>query len=147
MAINLTNAAAERINELKRKRQTPEHFLRLGVRGGGCSGLSYVLDFVETPEPKDKIFDLNGVKVVVDRKSYLFVNGTEIDYKKGLIDRWNQPTAKGRKAKVKVIKTNVKQEDLISVTKALRKGDAETTALVAQEFLSLIHISEPTRPY
>jgi iron-sulfur cluster assembly protein len=98
MAINLTNAAAERINELKRKRQTPEHFLRLGVRGGGCSGLSYVLDFVETPEPKDKIFDLNGVKVVVDRKSYLFVNGTEIDYKKGLMKtgfEFKNPIASG----------------------------------------------------
>lgn len=98
MAISLTPAAVDRVNELKRKRQTPDHLLRVGVRGGGCSGMSYVLDFVEEPGPKDKVFDLDGVKVVVDRKSYLFVNGTEIDFKKGLMKsgfEFRNPIASG----------------------------------------------------
>lgn len=98
MALSLTPAAIDRINELKRKRQTPDHLLRVGVRGGGCSGMSYVLDFIEEPGPKDKIFDFDGVKVAVDRKSYLFVNGTEIDFKKGLMKtgfEFRNPIASG----------------------------------------------------
>ena len=99
MAISLTPAAIKRINELKRKRQTPEHFLRVGVRGGGCSGLSYVLDFIEAPGPKDKVFEFDdGVKVAVDRKSYLFVNGTEIDFVKSLMKtgfEFRNPLASG----------------------------------------------------
>lgn len=98
MALSLTPAAIDRINELKRKRQTPDHLLRVGVRGGGCSGMSYVLDFIEVAGPKDKIFDFDGVKVAVDRKSYLFVNGTEIDFKKGLMKtgfEFRNPIASG----------------------------------------------------
>lgn len=99
MAVNLTPAAIDRIVELKAKRQTPEHWLRVGVRGGGCSGLSYVLDFVEAPGPKDKTFTFDkGVNVAIDRKSYLFVNGTEIDFKKGLVKtgfEFTNPLASG----------------------------------------------------
>ncbi len=86
MAITLTPAAVERIAEIKRRRQTPDHLLRVGIRGGGCSGLSYFVDLVEAPGPKDKVFEFDqGVKVCVDRKSYLFLNGTEIDFKKDLM--------------------------------------------------------------
>ena len=85
MAITLTPSAVERVAAIKNMRQTPEAVLRVGVRGGGCSGLSYFMDFVEKPEDKDKIFTIEGVTVAVDRKSYLFLNGTEIDYQKGMM--------------------------------------------------------------
>jgi iron-sulfur cluster assembly protein len=85
MAVTITPAAHERLSNVMRKRQTPEAWLRIGVQGGGCSGLSYVMDFVETPEPKDKTFEFDGVRIAVDRKSYLFLNGTEIDYQKSMM--------------------------------------------------------------
>lgn len=86
MAVTMTQAAIERIAAIKKSRQTPEAILRVGVRGGGCSGLSYYIDFVDTTDAKDKIFTFeNGVTIAVDRKSYLFLNGTEIDYQKGMM--------------------------------------------------------------
>lgn len=87
MAITITEAAAERVRTLKKKRQTPDAILRVGVQGGGCSGLSYRVDLVEAAEPKDKVFtfDALGVTVAVDRKSYLFVNGSELDFEKSMV--------------------------------------------------------------
>jgi len=89
MAIELTERAVNRINELKVKRQTPDHYFRVGIRGGGCSGLSYFVDFAEAADPKDKVFEFGPdgekVKVLIDRKSYLFLNGTEIDWKSELM--------------------------------------------------------------
>jgi len=89
MAIQVTERAISRIRELAMKRQTPEHFFRIGIRGGGCSGLSYYVDFAEEVGPKDKIFEFGGdvgkVKIAIDRKSYLFINGTEVDWKSELL--------------------------------------------------------------
>lgn len=85
MAITLTQAAVERVSAIKNMRQTPDAILRVGVRGGGCSGLSYFMDFVEKAEDKDKVFTIDGVTIAVDRKSYLFLNGTEIDFQKGMM--------------------------------------------------------------
>ena len=89
MAIVLTERAVNRIQELRTKRQTPEACFRVGVRGGGCSGLSYFVDFSQAPDTKDKIFEFAAgeakVKVLIDRKSYLFLNGTEIDWKSELM--------------------------------------------------------------
>lgn len=89
MAVELTERAVTRIKELAMKRQTPDHVFRLGIRGGGCSGLSYFVDFAPAPDPKDKIFEFGPdgekVKVVVDRKSYLFINGTIVDWKSELM--------------------------------------------------------------
>ena len=86
MALTMTEAAVERLQALKKMRQTPEAVLRVGVRGGGCSGLSYYMDFVDAAEAKDKIFTFGeAVTVAVDRKSYLFLNGTEIDFQKGMM--------------------------------------------------------------
>lgn len=84
MAISITGNALDRLVSLKKRRQTPDAVLRVGVRGGGCSGLSYFMDLVENPEPKDKIFDFDGHQIAVDRKSYLFLNGTEIDFEKSM---------------------------------------------------------------
>lgn len=100
MAIELTSAAVNRVKELAMKRQTPEAFFRVGIRGGGCSGLSYFVDFAEQPDPKDKVFEFgeegNKIKVLIDRKSYLFLNGTQIDWKSTLMKtgfEFNNPLA------------------------------------------------------
>ena len=97
MAITITEAALNRLDILKKKRQTPEAFLRIGVRGGGCSGLSYYMDLVDNPENKDRLFSFdNGHKIAVDRKSYLFLNRTEIDFQKTLVKTgfvFNNPLA------------------------------------------------------
>ncbi len=97
MAITMTDSAINRLELLKKKRQTPAAVLRIGVRGGGCSGLSYFMDLVESPEPKDKIFSFgDGHKVAVDKKSYLFVNGSEIDFQRTMVKTgfvFNNPLA------------------------------------------------------
>lgn len=89
MAIELTDNAVLRVRELAMKRQTPEAFFRIGIRGGGCSGLSYFVDFAEQQDPKDKVFEFGPdggkVKVLIDRKSYLFLNGTQVDWKSTLM--------------------------------------------------------------
>jgi iron-sulfur cluster assembly protein len=59
-------------------------FIRVGVKGGGCSGLMYDLKFDNQAQPDDKVFEDNGIKVVVDKKSYLYLLGTELDYSGGL---------------------------------------------------------------
>ena len=97
MAITMTERAVERVAEIKRKRQTPDYVLRLGVKGGGCSGLSYFVDLVEAAGPRDKIFRFDqGVIIAVDRKSYLFLNGTEVDFSEDQMRRgfeFNNPLA------------------------------------------------------
>ena len=77
---------------------TPDsHHLRVGVKGGGCSGLSYVMDFDNTIEPTYETVEIDGgLKVVIDRKSLLYLYGTELDYSDGLIGKgfqWGNPNA------------------------------------------------------
>jgi iron-sulfur cluster assembly protein len=76
---------------------TSTHHLRVGVKGGGCSGLSYNMDFDTKTEPTDEIIILSdGLKVVVDRKSLLYLFGTELNYSDGLNGRgfeWVNPNA------------------------------------------------------
>ena len=62
----------------------PSYFLRVGVVGGGCSGLSYKLDFDNEQKPMDQSFEDNGVKVVTDLKSFLYLVNTELDFSDGL---------------------------------------------------------------
>jgi iron-sulfur cluster assembly accessory protein len=79
MAVQLSAAALQRVATLTE--QQSEKWLRIAIRGGGCSGLSYHMEFVPSPDEKDKTFEFDDrVKVCVDRKSYLFLNGTEIDF-------------------------------------------------------------------
>jgi iron-sulfur cluster assembly protein len=89
MAIELSERAVTRVRELAQKRQTPDAFFRIGIRGGGCSGLSYFVDFAEAADPKDKVFEFGPddgkVRVLIDRKSYLFLNGTQVDWKSELM--------------------------------------------------------------
>ena len=61
-----------------------DYFIRVGVKGGGCSGLMYELDFDNELKETDKEIEDNGIKVVVDKKSYLYLVGTELDFSGGL---------------------------------------------------------------
>ncbi len=79
------------------QRQTPDHYLQIGLKGGGCSGFMYNYEFIETPGEKDKIFEFGNVKICIDVKSYLFLNGMEIDYEEDLLKSglvFNVPAAK-----------------------------------------------------
>ena len=80
MAVSLTPVAASRVKELMTAQKLDNAFLRMGVRGGGCSGMTYDLQFDSELRKHDKQFDVEGVKVVVDVKSYLYLNGTTLDY-------------------------------------------------------------------
>ena len=85
MAITITDAATQKISEILKKRQTPEDFLRISLKGGGCSGYIHSYEFIQEPAKTDKIFDFGAVRVCVDVKSYMFLNGMEIDYKEELL--------------------------------------------------------------
>lgn len=78
--IQLTESAAEKVRELIQKRPSPTEGLRVGVRGGGCSGFTYFLEFAESANKGDREVDSHGVTLFVDPKSYLYLMGTEIDY-------------------------------------------------------------------
>ncbi len=87
-AISITDKAFERINEIRRTEGAGDKAaLRIGVVGGGCSGLSYKLDFDKqgaAPDKKDQEFEVNGLKVVIDMRSFLYLAGTRLDYSDGL---------------------------------------------------------------
>lgn len=83
--IALTPLAAEKVLELITQRPTPEFGLRIGVRGGGCSGNSYFMEFCPATEDGDEVFDTHGVKLVVDSRSLPLLDGTEIDFVDGLM--------------------------------------------------------------
>jgi iron-sulfur cluster assembly protein len=76
---------------------TPDtHFLRVGVKGGGCSGLSYIMDFDDTITDMDEVIDLNVMRVIIDKKSVLYLYGTQLEYSDGLNGKgfhWVNPNA------------------------------------------------------
>ena len=80
MAVILTEKASKQVKKLMEEQKLEQVFLRMGVKGGGCSGLSYSLEFDTEKGKHDKTFDIDGVPVVVDAKSYLYLNGTTLDY-------------------------------------------------------------------
>ncbi len=82
MAISLTDSAVMKIHSLVT--DAPAKGLRVKVVGGGCSGLQYRMD-LDDPRTGDRIFERDGAKVVVDRKSFLYLNGTELDWSDGLM--------------------------------------------------------------
>jgi iron-sulfur cluster assembly protein len=82
----LTPKAAEKIKAVFVEQKMPEgSCLRIGVKGGGCSGFSYVLDVTRDPAEGDEVFESNGVRIVADLKSYLYLSGTTIDYDDALL--------------------------------------------------------------
>ena len=90
MPINLSETAAIEIKKIIKDQGLPEGEtkLRVGVKGGGCSGFSYMLDLTEEPKGEgDEEMDCNGVKILCDMKSYLYLNGTEIDFKDEVMGR------------------------------------------------------------
>ena len=97
--ITVSEKALEHLFELmvSESLTTDTHHLRVGVKGGGCSGLSYVMDFDDTTEEFDEVIQLErGLKVVIDRKSVLYLYGTELDYSDGLNGKgfqWGNPNA------------------------------------------------------
>ena len=96
MAITLTETAAERVKAFLDNRGKGEG-LRLGVKTSGCSGMAYVLEFIDVIDEEDKVFESQGVKIIVDPKSLLYIDGTELDYgKEGLNEgfKFNNPNVK-----------------------------------------------------
>lgn len=75
-----TDAAAQRLGELLAAKDKGEGALRVAVIGGGCSGLQYQMDLVDGPKERDILVETNGVRVLMDPKSALFVSGSQIDY-------------------------------------------------------------------
>ena len=97
MAVTMTEAASERVKKFLQSRGKGVG-LRLGVKTSGCSGMAYVLEFVDEIQPEDEVFDLNGVNIIVDSKSLIYLDGTELDFvKEGLNEgfQFNNPNAKG----------------------------------------------------
>ena len=93
----LTELAAGKVKELLAQRGTPSHGLRLGVRGGGCSGNSYFMEFCEQETSEDQVMDSFGVRLVIDTKSLMLLQGTEIDFVDGLMGsgfKFNNPNVR-----------------------------------------------------
>ena len=83
--IHISDKAKERITELRvEEGHTPQHNIRVSVKGGGCSGLMYDLEFDDVIQPDDKIFEDKGEKILVDKKSILYLLGTTLDFSDGL---------------------------------------------------------------
>lgn len=96
MAITLTEAAAKRVQDFLVNRGKGEG-LRLGVKTTGCSGMAYVLEFADACEEGDEVFESQGVKIFVDPKSLVYLDGTELDFaKEGLNEgfKFNNPNEK-----------------------------------------------------
>ncbi|AKU64043.1 iron-sulfur cluster assembly protein [Aggregatibacter aphrophilus] len=84
MSITLTESAADRVKTFLEKRGKGIG-LRLGIKTSGCSGLSYMLEFVDALNEDDQVFEQHGVKVIVDTKSLVYLDGTQLDFvKEGL---------------------------------------------------------------
>ena len=93
------NAAQQAVRMMEEHDISPDssYGLRVGVESGGCSGLEYVLDIVDGPSDNDRVFEIHGVNVYCDPKSYLYLNGLEIDYEKTMTGegfKFENPNAK-----------------------------------------------------
>lgn len=98
-AIHVSEKAKEKVKQLMADAgvsNDPSYFLRVGVAGGGCSGLSYKLDLDNALKPTDQVFEDNGLKVVTDLKSFLYLVNTVLDFSDGLNGKgffFNNPNA------------------------------------------------------
>jgi iron-sulfur cluster assembly protein len=79
--MRLTDAAATRLKEIMAQTERPSAALRVGVKNGGCAGMSYTMEIAEAPDPKDEVVVDKGVRILIDPKAVLFLLGTEMDYK------------------------------------------------------------------
>ena len=97
MPFELTESAAQQVQRLMERDNKSGFALRVSVVGGGCSGLSYKLDFDDQKKESDREFVINGVRIFLDSKSLLFVKGTILDFSDGLNGQgfvFNNPNAK-----------------------------------------------------
>jgi iron-sulfur cluster assembly protein len=109
MSIGLTELAAKEVKhivdqQMERLKAEPTNghapvdklYLRVGVKGGGCSGFNYTLDLTDQKAEEDEVFDLHGVEVICDAKSFLYLNGVTIDFRDEVMGRgfvFNNPNA------------------------------------------------------
>jgi iron-sulfur cluster assembly protein len=97
MSIMLTERAAQEVKTIIKAQNLPEStYLRVAVKGGGCSGFSYALDLTETKGERDEEMELHGIKVICDPKSYLYLDGTTVDFRDEIMGRgfvFNNPNA------------------------------------------------------
>lgn len=95
--ITITDKAKGKIDQLMEESQMDTtYFLRVSVKGGGCSGLSYNLDFDNEEKPGDQFFEDRGIRIALDMKSFLYLAGTELDFSDGLNGKgfnFNNPNA------------------------------------------------------
>ncbi|NQX80537.1 MAG: iron-sulfur cluster assembly accessory protein [Flavobacteriaceae bacterium] len=96
--IKVSDIAKKKVSELMTEGgfDPINDYVRVGVKSGGCSGLSYELDFDKSKAEEDKMFEDNGVKIVVNKKSFLYLVGTTLEYSGGLIGKgfiFNNPNA------------------------------------------------------
>lgn len=97
MPITITEFAKDRISSLMARAGVRDYHLRISLKSGGCSGFSYDFKYVEEPDEADRVYDFGDVKVCVDNRSYLFLNGMEVDYEESLFKSGillNNPNAK-----------------------------------------------------
>jgi iron-sulfur cluster assembly protein len=97
-SIEITEAAAQEIAKQKAKRGTPDARIRVGIRGGGCTGFTYVFEWADAVRPTDKEFAAYGVAIVVDPKSLVYLAGMQLDFVRGMMGhgfKFNNPNAKG----------------------------------------------------
>jgi len=95
--ITLTPVAAVKVRTLLEGRGTPQGGLRIGVRGGGCSGNSYFMEFCDAETAGDQVLESHGVRLVVDARSAMLLGGTEVDYVEGLMGtgfKFNNPNVR-----------------------------------------------------
>jgi iron-sulfur cluster assembly protein len=79
--MRLSDAAADRIREIVANTAKPIVGVRVGVKNGGCAGMSYTMDYAERVEPNDEVIEDKGVRLLIDPKAVLFLLGTEMDYR------------------------------------------------------------------
>jgi|TARA_B110000263_G_scaffold33205_1_gene25182 iron-sulfur cluster assembly protein len=98
LTITISEEAAKHVGQFVAAEGKAEANLRVGVKGGGCSGLTYVLEIIDNePDAEDKLIEEHGVKLYVDKKSYIFLAGTVLEYSGGLNGKgfvFNNPNAK-----------------------------------------------------
>jgi len=86
LGMTITEGAAKYAREKLVKRGTPDAAIRLGIKGGGCSGFSYVIQFEDDPpRERDRVYDVDGVRFIVDKKSLIYLAGSMLDYERTLM--------------------------------------------------------------
>lgn len=96
--VNVSDTAAQQLLNvfIEENKDPKENYVRVGVKSGGCSGLSYILDFEENPSEDDKVVKSNGINLLINKKSLLYLIGTTLEYSSGLNGKgfyWENPNA------------------------------------------------------